>query len=155
MTEPQPNTQPEMTDDEAIARITAAMKDSTPSSDEKTNVHTFLRDVVFAEDNTKIGNLRDDKEINELGIPNYTVRGSKDMELISRDIMNNDYFGNYFAKESQITLETSLSRNGFLIRQASVQTKQVVDATKRVKRNKGMFGSEKVEEQGGDITQQS
>jgi hypothetical protein len=144
----------EMTDEEALAKIAAAMKDNAPSSDDKTNVHTFLRDVVVTPDVTRVGNLRDDKEMNELGMPNFHVRGSKDMALVSDKIMNNKFFSEYFEKEAQDTLATSLSRNGFLVRQASVQTKQVVDATKRKKTNKGWFGKEQVEETGGDITQQ-
>lgn len=137
-------------DDEAILKIAQAMKDNAPSSEEKHNIHTFLFSVVTAEDTTKIGNLRDDKEINELGVPQHTVRGCKDMELISRDIMGNDFFADYFKQEAENTLATSLSREGFLIRQGTTQTKAVVDATKRRKINKGMFGKKNIEESGGD-----
>ena len=144
----------EMSDEEALAKIAAAMKDNTPSQDEKTNVHTFLRDVVITPDVTRVGNLRDDKEMNELGMPSYNVRGSKDMNLIASKIMNNTYYSDYFEAEAQNTLSTSLSRSGFLVRQATIQTKQVADVTKRRKINKGWFGKEKIEEQGGDITQQ-
>ena len=142
-----------MTDEEALMRVAAAMKDSAVSPDEKHSVPSFLFNVVKAKDSTKVGNLRDDKEMNELGVPTYNVRGAKDMALISEGIMNNTYFSEYFEKEAQNTLATSLSRSGFLIRQANVQTKQVVDATKRRKVNKGWFGKENVEESGGDITQ--
>jgi hypothetical protein len=142
-----------MSDEEALAKIAAAMKDNAPSQDEKVNVHTFLRDVVVTPDVTRVGNLRDDKEMNELGSPNYHVRGSKDMSLIAKEIMKNAFFSNYFEQEAQDTLATSLSRNGFLVRQASVQTKQVVDATKRKKTNSGWFGKKTEESSGGDITQ--
>ena len=47
-------------------------------------------------------------------------------------------------------MATSLSRVGFLVRQSTVQTKQVADITKRKKINKGWFGKQKVEESGGD-----
>jgi len=144
----------EMSDEEALAKIAAAMKDTPTSQDDKTNVHTFLRDVVVSPDVSRIGNLRDDKEMNELGMPNYHVRGSKDMSLIAGKIMNNQFYSDYFEIEAQNTLATSLSRAGFLVRQASVQTKQVVDATKRRKTNKGWFGKQTTEETGGDITQQ-
>jgi len=147
----QPTT--ELTDDEALAKIAAAMKDNTSSSDEKTNVHTFLRDVVVTPDVTRVGNLRDDKEMNELGMPSYHVRGSKDMALISKVIMNNSFYSNYFETEAQDTLATSLSRAGFLVRQASVTTKQISDSTPRKKINKGWFGKSQIEESGGDITQ--
>lgn len=143
----------QISDEEALSRIAAAMKDNAPMQDEKVNIHTFLRDVVVTPDVTRVGNLRDDKDMNELGMPNYHVRGAKDMALISDKIMNNEFFTSYFQAEAQETLATSLSRTGFLVRQASMQTKQVVDATKRRKVNKGWFGKEKVEETGGDITQ--
>jgi osmotically-inducible protein OsmY len=139
-----------MSDEEAIAKIAAAMKDNAPNTEDKVNVHTFLRDVVITEDVTRVGNLRDDKEIDELGRPNYTVRGSKDMQLISDKIMKNDFFAEYFEQEAQNTLATSLSRNGFLVRQASTQVKQVADITKRRKINKGWFGKTTTEETGGD-----
>jgi len=144
----------EMSDEEAIQKIAMAMKDNAPAQDEKINVHTFLRDVVVTPDTTRVGNLRDDEKMNELGLGSYTVRGCKDMSLISSRIMNNKFFDEYFGQKAQDILATSLSRGGFLVRQASVSTKQVVDATRRRKVNKGWFGKEKIEESGGDITTQ-
>jgi len=141
----------QMSDDEAIIKIAQAIKDNTPSQDEKTNVHTFLNNVVVSVDNTKIGNLKRDKDLDEVGRPCYHVRGAKEMSLISKDIMGNDFFQNFFEQDAQNTLSTSLSVEGFLVRQATTQTKQVADATRRRKINKGWFGSEKIEEQGGDI----
>jgi len=149
--EEQGQDQGEMSDEEALMKIAQAMKDNTPNQDDRVNVHTFLRDVVVTPDTTRVGNLRDDKEINELGIPAYNVRGSKEMSLIAEKIMGNDFFKEYFARMSANTTDTSLSRGGFLVRQSSTQTKQVADATKRRTVNKGWFGKEKIEEQGGDI----
>jgi len=143
----------EMTDEEALMKLASVMKDNAPTQEEKQNVHAFLNNVVVADDTTKIANLRDDPELNELGMPTYTVRGSKEMAIISDKIMGNDYFKEYFEKEAEITLATSLSRSGFLVRQATVQTKQVADITKRKKINKGWFGKKNVEESGGDTTQ--
>lgn len=142
----------EQNDDERLAQLVMAMKDNAPVQDEKHNVHTFLNNVVFAEDCTKIGNLKRDKDIDELGKPKFTVRGCKDMALISKEICKNDFFADYFEKEAQNTLATSLSDGGFLVRQATVSTKQVVDATKRRKINRGWFGKSSEEVQGGDIT---
>jgi len=153
-TEQQQTKEEELSDEEAIMRIATAMKDAVPG-EEKSNVHTFLLNVVQAEDVDKIikvGNLRDDKEMNELGHPTWTARGDLRMALIADKIMDNVYFTEYFEQDVVNTLATSLSREGFLIRQATVQTKQVADVTKRKKINKGMFGSKTVEESGGDIT---
>jgi hypothetical protein len=139
-------------DEEALMRVAAAMKDSASSPDEKHSVPSFLFSVVKAKDTTKVGNLRDDKDMNELGSPIYSVRGAKEMQLIAKSIMENDYFAEYFEQEAEDALATSLSREGFLIRQVNMQTKQVADITKRRKINKGWFGKQTVEEQGGDTT---
>ena len=144
----------EISDEEAIMRIANAMKDAVPGED-KSNVHTFLLNVVQAEDVEKIikvGNLRDDKEMNELGHPTWTARGDLRMALIADKIMDNTYFTSYFEQDVVNTLATSLSREGFLIKQATVTTKQVADVTRRRKINKGMFGKKTIEESGGDVT---
>lgn len=140
----------ELSDDEVIMKIAAAMKDNTPTAEDKQSVHTFLFNVATAEDTTKVGNLRDDKEMNELGNPSHNVRGSLELARISELIMDNKIFTNWFKKEAEEILATSLSREGFLIKQATTQTKQVADITKRRKINKGWFGSKKTEESGGE-----
>ena len=85
----------DLTDEEAILKIAQAMKDTSPSLEDKQNVHTFLINVVQAEDTSKIiktGNLRDDKEINELGVPRWNVRGALEMARISDMLMDNEFF---------------------------------------------------------------
>jgi len=149
------NNQQEMSDEEALMKIAQAMKDNAQTPEEKQSVFTFLFNVATAKDTTKSANLRDDKDISELGGPSYTVRGAKEMSAIATHIMGNKYFDDYFKLEAENTLATSLSREGFLIRQGTTQTKQVADITKRRKVNKGWFGKEKVEEQGGDTTTSS
>ncbi len=142
--------QQELTDEEAIMKIAAAMKDNTPSLEDKQSVHAFLNNVATADKTTKVGNLRDDKEMNELGSPAHNVRGSLEMARISDKIMDNEFFKEYFEAEAEETLATSLSREGFLVRQATTSTKNVADVTKRRKINKGWFGSKSTEESGGD-----
>lgn len=144
----------EMSDDEALMKIAAAMKENAPTQEEKQNVHSFLVNAVQATEPIKIaklGNLRDDKELNELGYPTWTVRGSFEMARISDMIMDNTYFKEFFEASAIETLATSLSREGFMIRQASTQTKQIADVTKRRKVNKGWFKTT-TEESGGDTT---
>lgn len=152
----QPKTESEeISDEEAILKIAQAMKDNAPSQQDRENVHTFLLNVVQEEEilkSSKIGNLRDDRELNELGIPIWHVRGALDMARISDKIMDNNFFKEFFEAQAAHTLSTSLSREGFLIRQATTTTKQVADTTKRKKINKGMFGKKTIEEQGGDTT---
>ena len=144
----------DLTDEQAILKIADAMRDSVPG-EERSNVHTFLLNVVQAEEAEKIikvGNLRDDKEMNELGKPTWTARGDLRMILISKEIMENKYYADYFKQDVVNTVASSLSREGFLIKQATVTTKQVADVTRRRKINKGMFGSKVIEESGGDTS---
>ena len=148
------NKQEEISDEEAILKIAQAMKDNAPSQEDKQNVHTFLVNVVKEQEIgsvIKIGNLRDDKEINELGVPMWNVRGALEMAMVCNKIMGNTFFKEYFEESAKITLGTSVSREGFLIKQATTQTKQVADATRRRRINRGMFGTRKIEESGGDI----
>ncbi len=149
MEEQTQQTEEQLSDEEAIMKIAAAMKDNAPSQEEKQNIHTFLHNVVIAKESTKIGNLRDDKEYNELGFPNWTARGSLDMARISGMIMDNNFFEEYFKQAAEDTFATSLSRNGFLIKSSVTQVKNVADATRRKKINKGWFKKSE-EESGGD-----
>lgn len=135
---------------EEIMKLAKAMEQNAPVQDEKQNVHTFLHSVVISEDTRKIGNLRDDDKLSELGLPAHTVRGSFEMARISGSIMDNPFYQQWFLNEAEEALSTSLSRGGFLIRQATTTTKAVADATKRTKINKGMFGKKNIEVSGGD-----
>ena len=140
----------EMTDDQAIMKIAAAMKGNEPTTEDRQSVPAFLFNVAMADDTTKIGNLDNDKDNNELGSPKHNVRGSLRLARISEQIIDNDYFTAWFKSEAEETLATSLSKQGFLIKQATTTTKNVADVTKRRKINKGWFGSKKIEESGGD-----
>lgn len=144
----------EISEEDAIMKIASLMKDNAPTLDEKQNIHSFLKDVIqttSVEKISKIGNLRNDPELDELGNPQWTTRGSLEMATISDKIMGNTFFKDYFDTLTSQTLATSLSREGFLIRQGTTQTKQVADITKRKKTNKGWF-SKKEESTGGDTT---
>lgn len=144
-----------MSDEEALRRITLAMKENAPSQDDKNNMHTFLLNVVQAEDIdkvAKVGNLRDDKDINELGVPIWNVRGALDMGMISDKLMDNNFFKELFETQAKNTLITSLSRDGFLAKLAVTTTKNVADITRRRKTNKGMFGRKSEETSGESVT---
>ena len=145
----------EMSEEEALRRITEAMKQNAPSQYDRNNMHTFLLNVVKEEEIDKIlkvGNLRDDKDLNELGIPMWNVRGALDMAMISDKLMDNDFFKKFFQKQAKNTLMTSLSREGFLIKMSATTTKQVADTTKRKKVRKGMFGKKSEETSGEGVT---
>lgn len=142
----------ELSDEDAIMKIAMAMKDNAPVVDEKQNVHTFLINVIKeneVQNVTKLGNLRDDKDINELGRPVWTLRGSLEMARISKMLMDNQFFADYFNAATVETNASSLSRDGMLLRQATTQNRNVADVTKRRKVNKGWIKSSS-ESTGGD-----
>ena len=109
----------QLTDEQILMKLSQAMKDNAPSEEEKQNVHTFLVNAIKETDTfkvAKLGNLRDDKEINELGRPSWTVRGSLEMARISDKLMGNTFFSDYFKCASDETNITSLSREGFILK---------------------------------------
>lgn len=111
--------------------------------EEKYNVHLFLHRVATADDTTKVGNLT----MEEIGIPKYPNRLLKELALISSNLGNNKVFNEFFTKQSEILTSTSLSKEGFLVRQGTTTTRQVADITKAPKKpNKGWF---KKKEKGG------
>ena len=142
----------DMSEEEALMKLAQAMKDNAPTQEDKQNVHVFLMNVATADDTTKTGNLRDDKDLNELGLPIWTVRGGLDMSMISDKLMDNNFFKEFFERQAKNTLTTSLSREGFLIKMNATTTKQVADTTKRKKTNRGMFGKKSEEVSGEGVT---
>jgi len=101
----------------------------------KQSVHTFLNNIVEADDTTKTGNLT--KE--ELGLPKLPVRTYKELSLFCEEIANMKYFGDYFKKMSEIQTSTSLSKEAILIKLAVTQKKELTDLTPDKKENKGWF----------------
>ena len=143
-----------MTDENLTAEDKEAIYDylagspSAPVPEEKFNVHTFLHRVATADDTTKVGFLTED----ELGVPKHPERSLKEFSIISDRIIGNTYFRDYFnAEAEQVITAPSLSKLGFLVKQATTQTKQVADVTKPKVQNKGWF--KKKEPKEGDSIQ--
>lgn len=105
----------------------------TPTADDKYNVHVFLHRIATAKDTTKVGNL----DSTEVGKPEYPARALKQMALLSLDIIENDGLSKYFEKEAEILTSTSLSKEGFLVRQGTTTTRQIADVTKKEKKENG------------------
>jgi hypothetical protein len=120
-----------LTDTESLQKIADAMYVNAQGHDERHNVFTFLNNVATASDTTKTGFLRDDKDLNEIGIPKLPIRSFLSMALISKEIMGNEYFENYFKQEAHIITDTSLSRNAKLIGLAVLQKREVADVSRR------------------------
>ena len=132
----------QISEEELAGMIQKAIAGTTPMPEEKQNVHTFLTNIAVADDTTKIGYLKDE----ELGMPVLPTRSDKSLALWSEQIMDNFFFKDYFEKESEITTSTSLSRDGFLVKQATLQKREIADVTKPRKENKGWFKPKEKEE---------
>lgn len=108
---------------------------TTPTMEERQNVHTFLHNVAVAKDTTKLGFLNEE----ELGVPKLPLRTLKELELFCNDIMDQSQFGDYFRKKAEIMTATSLSKHAKLLTSAILQKKEVADVTKPQKINKSWF----------------
>ena len=129
-----------MNDEEIIKSIVDATSSNAASPDEKQNVFTFLFNIATSKDTTKTGYLRDDKDLNEIGIPKFPVRTYHSLALIAEKVMGNDYFRDYFKAEAEIITKTSLSRNAKLIGLAVLQKREVADVSRRHQtQNKSWF----------------
>ena len=129
-----------LVDTESLQKIADAMYVNAQGHDERHNVFTFLNNVATAADTTKTGFLRDDKDLNEIGVPKLPVRSFHSLALISDKIMGNDYFKDYFLSEAEIITKTSLSRNAKLIGLAVLQKREVADVSRRHQtQNKSWF----------------
>jgi|TARA_R100000750_G_C2338747_1_gene93255 hypothetical protein len=128
---PQSPVEPELTDDEVIMKVAEAMRGNASSPEDKQSVFAFLNAVATAEDTAKTGYLRDDKDLNEVGIPKLPVRTFHSLAIIADQIMGNQYFKSYFEKEAEIVTKTSLSRNAKLLSLAVLQKREIADVTKK------------------------
>lgn len=105
---------------------------------EKSNLHSFFTKVIQNTDTTKTGNLN----IDELGNPQLSVRGIKELELFSKEIYQDDTWADYFGKLAEVENSTSLSKEGFLLKLSVTNKKELADVTpKSSKPNKGWFKS--------------
>lgn len=111
--------------------------------EENISTQGFFKKVVEDEDTTKTGNV--DKE--ELGNGSFTVRGTKELEVFCRDIANEEEWADYFKKLGETQLATSLSKEGFLLRNVNTQKREMADTTPQQKENKGWFGMNKKREE--------
>jgi len=121
---------------EAMLRSFAEQKE-TPVS--------FFTKVITNDDSSKIGNLSEE----ELGSPQIPVRTSQELGLFCNEVCNEKEFGEYFNKKAEIILSTSLSKEGFLLRQVGTNRKEIADVTPRRKENSGWFKRKNKQENQG------
>lgn len=125
----------ELSREEREALVEYLTKTGTPMADDKQSVHSFLNKIATAPDTTKVGFL----EVEELGSPKYPVRAFKEFSLIADDIIGNKNISDFFNKQSEIITSTSLSKEGFLVKQATTTTRQIADITKKKKKKDKWF----------------
>ena len=128
--------------EEQIAEMIERMVGSVPQPEEKSTVHSFLIKVVQEDDTTKLGYVTQE----ELGMPQIPIRSDKSLALWTGMVMENPFYQEFFEKESQDTTSTSLSKDGFLIKHATIQKKEIADTTKKQTSNKGWFKRKDKEE---------
>jgi len=103
---------------------------------ESSNTHAFLTKVIENDDTTKTGNVSEE----ELGNPQLSIRGLKELELFSKVVEKNKLWEDFFHDLAEINLATSLSKDGFLMKLSVTNKKELADVTEKPKRkNKGWF----------------
>lgn len=132
--------EPQLSEDELAERL-AHLVGTTPTAEDKQNIHTFLHNVAVATDTTKTGFL----EKEELGMPILPVRTYKELALFCEDVADMSYFSDYFRRKAEISTSTSLSKDAKLLSLAVLQKREVADITPKEprKENKGWFRPKK------------
>jgi hypothetical protein len=102
---------------------------------EKANIHSFFTKIIQNPSTIRIGNVTAE----ELGNPQITIRGLKELQVFCKDIEKNELWADYFGKMAEVTTETSLGKEGFLIKMSVTQKKELADVTPKQKSNKSWF----------------
>jgi hypothetical protein len=127
--------QPELTEEQAEELLRGLQEQK------ETNI-TFFSRVIKTKDSTKVGNLSEE----ELGISRLPVRTYKELALQCNELFEEKEFGDFFDKQAEIQLATSLSKGGFLIKQVGTSRKEVADMTPQKKANPSYFKKKDKEE---------
>ena len=114
-----------------------------PTPEEKNNIYTYFKRVIGMFDNTKTANLTAD----EIGMVKIPVRTNLEIAQYCES-MGMKGFANFFKKEAQILLGTSLSREGFLNKLAVTQKRESEIKTRNAqpRDSKGWFTKKKQKE---------
>lgn len=104
-------------------------------SESKANMHTFFTNVVKTDDTLKTGNL----DTNELGMSKLPVRTYEELSLFSKEVANQKEWGDFFEAMSRIQTDSSLSKEGFLLKLVQTTKKELADVTPKQKVNRGWF----------------
>lgn len=118
------------------------LRDFIRKAGEEKGIDNFFLEIIRADNNLKIGNL----EKTEIGLPKVPIRTLLELSDDCDMIPSMSSFAEDFKKQAQDMVNTSLSKEGFLIRARITQKKELLDVTKKKKRRVGLFGKKEVEE---------
>ena len=103
----------------------------------------FAKVINEKQPTTKVGNLNE----NELGVSKLPLRTYLELALFCKEIVGDDDFAEYFKKMGAIQTDTSLSKDGFLMKLLVTMKKELADVSPKTKKeNKGWFRKNKTEE---------
>ncbi len=124
-----------MADEQGLPEQEAEAMLRSFSESKETPVSFFTR-VITHKDSSKIGNLSEE----ELGTPQLPVRTLQELGMLSKEVFNREGFADYFNKQAEIVLATSLSKHGFLLKQVGTARKEIADVTTtKERKNSGWF----------------
>jgi len=117
------------------------LRDFIRKTGEERGIDAFFLELVRADKNLKIGNLTKD----EIGLPRLPVRTLLELSDDCHIISSMSSFETDFKKQAQDMVNTSLSKEGFLVRARITQKKELLDSTKKKERRRSLFGGNKEE----------
>ena len=106
-------------------------------ADNKQSTYSIFAKVINErQKTTKVGNL--DKD--ELGMSKLPLRTYLELGLFCKDIVGDEDFSEYFNKMGAIQTDSSLSKEGFLMKLLVTMKKELADVSpKTPSKNKGWF----------------
>lgn len=108
---------------------------------EEKGIDNFFINII-REDSLKTGNL----EIEELGEARLPLRTLLELRKDCEDIPSLSELAKDFEKQAKDLVQTSLSKDGFLIKSRITQNKSLIGEKKRRRSRIGLFGKKQEEE---------
>lgn len=106
-------------------------------ADNKQSIYAIFAKVINEKQKTtKVGNL----SIEELGMSKLPLRTYLELGLFCEEIVGDEEFADYFRKMGAIQTDSSLSKEGFLMKLLVTMKKELADVSpKAKKKNDGWF----------------
>ncbi len=113
-------------------------------ADNKQSIYAIFAKVINEKQKTtKVGNL----SVEELGMSKLPLRTYLELGLFCEDIVGDEEWSDYFKKMGAIQTDSSLSKDGFLMKLLVTMKKELADVSPKTKsKNKGWFRRKGTEE---------